>query len=100
MCIDEHNFYVSSQRHAVLNFVGAWLRRWIHFGGWGAALLRCVGSEIDMSYVCMVEKEDYERRLNCLLHILSRQIAEDDHSQSTVYPIVDVVYFNYQFFDS
>lgn len=37
-----HRFYVCDRQIEYLTACGGWARRWLHFGGRGAAWLRCM----------------------------------------------------------
>lgn len=43
MCLDGRGFLTAVGGRNVLTACSRWLRRWIHFGGWGAVWLRCYG---------------------------------------------------------
>lgn len=100
MRIDGHNSHMTIQLHSMFTAAGAWLQRWIHFGGRRANWLQRTGPETDMLYVCMVDEENYKRRFYRRPHRLCRQIDERELSQPTILPSVDLVCFDCPFPDN
>lgn len=69
------------------------LRRWIHFGGRGAAWVQTYGCETDMTFVRIEEESDEEFCLTHSLHRLRHFILDGNNSQDLVLPHVDLVCF-------
>lgn len=53
--------------HARNSVVGAWSKRWKHWGGWGTSDYRTSSLVMDLPFFCCVEERGYQRRLTTVL---------------------------------
>lgn len=71
-----------------LTCAGGWMKRWLHWGGRGAAVYRSSSDRTDSPFIRMDEEVDYERRLSVMIARYVRWIDTDDFDSSSL--VVDM----------
>lgn len=83
--------------YCILRACSRRLHRWVHFGGQGAARLRCHGRETDMPFIRMQEESAYESRSTRTLRRILRAILDEDRVQNIILLHVGQCFFGYPF---
>lgn len=73
---------------------GAYVKRWLQCGGRGSSVLRCVGSEVDCTFVPCFEEVKYEKALSTLvLRFNVQPLPENGPSLVVFHCIFNRLYF-------